>query len=50
MTVLLAGTGCKDKVACLPTIRSVDCPECSSRYLPPQTAAHLIEPLNRRPR
>jgi len=50
MSVLLAGTGYKDKFAGLPTTRPVDCPECSTRYLPPQTAPHLIEPRHRRPR
>lgn len=46
---LLACTGCKDTFLALPADRPVDCPVCWIRYRPPQTAAHMIEPLDGRP-
>ncbi|MEU4607589.1 hypothetical protein AB0F43_31780 [Kribbella sp. NPDC023972] len=43
---LLTCTGCKDTFLGLPADLRVDRPG----YQPPQTAAHLIEPLHGRPR
>lgn len=45
---VLACTGCKDAFLAIPPTRIVYCPGCATNYQPPQSAARLIEPLNRR--